>query len=240
MEDSRELSDLNHSRPSSIGDIAVDITDHNENAEHDDGEQDSSRWRRPSTGYSRIPFLDQSYPRNEMARRESANTLSPGTPGLSRHASSLYTLESATSDVQLVKAPVSGRENSPISAPSRRFPLPPRWWPALGGMYALFFMGVLGAVAHHIFYQTLNGREATNQIQMLRYGTVLAFFTKVCLVASVVVAYRQRLWYTVRSKALAVATIDAMFAATDDVTSLLEWEIFSKARLAAALLVAVW
>lgn len=57
-------------------------------------------------------------------------------------------------------------------------------------MFGLLLLGFLGAVAHHLFYDSLDGREAKNQLAMIRIGTALAFFTKATLVGSVVIAYR--------------------------------------------------
>lgn len=57
-------------------------------------------------------------------------------------------------------------------------------------MVTLLFLGLLGALAHHLFYQSLDGKEAKDQLMMMRIGTALAFFTKAMLVGSVVVAYR--------------------------------------------------
>lgn len=63
-------------------------------------------------------------------------------------------------------------------------------WFLPSSMVTLLFLGVLGAVAHHLFYQSLDGKEAKGQLMMVRIGTALAFFTKAMLVGSVVVAYR--------------------------------------------------
>lgn len=57
-------------------------------------------------------------------------------------------------------------------------------------MFGLLLSGFLGAVAHHLFYDSLDGKEAKNQLAMVRIGTALAFFTKATLVGSVVISYR--------------------------------------------------
>lgn len=57
-------------------------------------------------------------------------------------------------------------------------------------MFGLLLSGFLGAVAHHLFYDSLDGKEAKNQLAMVRVGTALAFFTKATLVGSVVISYR--------------------------------------------------
>lgn len=107
-------------------------------------------------------------------------------------------------------------------------------------MYFFFLFGLLCAVGHHIFYSTLDGKLADRQLEMLRYGTVLAFAAKAGLVAAVVTAFRQRIWLTVRSKLLSVAALDSLFAATDDVTAMWNVEVYRSATVAMALASFVW
>ena len=107
-------------------------------------------------------------------------------------------------------------------------------------MYIFFFFGILGAIGHHIFYHTLAGREASNQLQMLRYGTVLAYFTKACLVGSIIIAYRQRLWLTMRSKTLYVSTIDGLFEVVEDLSALLNSEVWTRVKVAGLMALFIW
>ena len=107
-------------------------------------------------------------------------------------------------------------------------------------MYLFFTLGLACAIGHHIFYNALNGRVADNQIQMLRYGTLLAFAAKAGLSAAVVVAFRERTWTTVRTRFMSVAGLDSLFAAAEDLVALFNWEFISKAKTAAALAVFVW
>ncbi|KAI0003543.1 hypothetical protein F4779DRAFT_601596 [Xylariaceae sp. FL0662B] len=111
----------------------------------------------------------------------------------------------------------------------------PAWW-----MYVFFLFGILCAVGHHIFYKVLDGQPAEQQIAMLRYGTILAFAAKAALVASVVVAFKQQVWTTVRNKFLSLAAIDSLFAATEDLSSLLNIEIYKRATGATLLAVFIW
>jgi hypothetical protein len=107
-------------------------------------------------------------------------------------------------------------------------------------MYAFFFFGILGAIGHHIFYHALAGREASDQLQMLRYGTVLAYFTKACLAGSIIIAFRQRLWLTMRRKTLYVSTIDGLFEAVEDLSELFNLEIWTRAKVAGLMALFVW
>ncbi|XDG05898.1 hypothetical protein ABKA04_005513 [Annulohypoxylon sp. FPYF3050] len=75
---------------------------------------------------------------------------------------------------------------------------------------------------------------------MLRYGTILSFAAKAGLVAAIVIAFKQRIWTTVRSKFLSVAALDSLFAATEDMTALFNAEVFQRARIAMILAIFVW
>ncbi|KAK4447953.1 putative formylmethionine deformylase-like protein, partial [Podospora aff. communis PSN243] len=75
---------------------------------------------------------------------------------------------------------------------------------------------------------------------MLRYGMALAFASKAGLSAAVVLAFRQRVWTTVRTKMMRVVALDSLFAATEDLWALLNWEVIRTAKVAVALAVFVW
>ncbi|KAL7271987.1 hypothetical protein RUND412_005224 [Rhizina undulata] len=108
-------------------------------------------------------------------------------------------------------------------------------------MIVIFICGVVGAIAHNAFYTSLHGKQAVNQLMMVRYGTALAFFTKACLVGSVVLAFRQRLWYTLRRKSMSVRGIDSLFAIVEDPTwFILSKELYMKAKLATLMAAATW
>ncbi|KAI1407706.1 hypothetical protein F5Y13DRAFT_205796 [Hypoxylon sp. FL1857] len=125
---------------------------------------------------------------------------------------------------------------SGLMAPTRKW-----WqWRPVWIMYLSFVFGVACAIGHHIFYKTLDGKPADAQLAMLRYGTVLSFAAKAGLMAAVVFAFRQRIWTTVRTKFLSVAALDSLFAATEDISALLNAEIFRRAKIAMLLAVFVW
>jgi hypothetical protein len=107
-------------------------------------------------------------------------------------------------------------------------------------MIGLFVLGVISAITHHVFYKSLDGREARDQLAMIRYGTGMAVFTKATLVGSVVVAYRQRIWFTFRRKAMSLGAIDSLFAVIDDPTMFWEKDMVSNAKVATMMAVAVW
>lgn len=114
-------------------------------------------------------------------------------------------------------------------------------WTTPATMVSLFVAGILGAIGHHSFYAHLNGKSATEQLQMVRYGTALAFFTKSMLVATVVVCYRQRIWHTLRCKAMTINGIDGLFSATEDPTMFfLNWEMVRNGKLATLMALCSW
>jgi len=108
----------------------------------------------------------------------------------------------------------------------------------------IFFLalGLVGAAAHHGFYASLHGREATSDSQkvMLRYGAALAFLSKAALASAVAIAFRQRVWLSVRQRVFSVAAIDALFAASEDMSALLNLEVLRAAKLALALALFIW
>ncbi|KAI4594050.1 hypothetical protein KJ359_008591 [Pestalotiopsis sp. 9143b] len=156
---------------------------------------------------------------------------------------------SDTSQAFLLQTPPVTTEWSrdPPTPPPYTAGLPPRqpskrWfhWRPEWIMFVFLLFGLLAAVGHHIFYSTLDGRVADNQVTMLRYGTILAFAAKAGFVAATVTAFRQRLWVTVRNKLLSVGALDSLFAATSDVSALWNKEIYQKAKIAMLLAALVW
>lgn len=104
----------------------------------------------------------------------------------------------------------------------------------------LYVAGVLAALGHHFFYSHLNGKPATDQLGMIRYGTALAFFVKSALVGTVVLCYRQRIWHTFRTRALTLKAIDGLFAATEDLSQFFNMEMIKNGKLATALALCSW
>ncbi|KAK4121688.1 hypothetical protein N657DRAFT_600860 [Parathielavia appendiculata] len=116
------------------------------------------------------------------------------------------------------------------------------WKMIYGGwsMYILFSLGFAFAVGHHVFYNSLHGKPADDQIGMIRFGGLLSYAAKASLVAAVVFAYRQQIWVTVINNVLQLRTIDSLFAAVDEPQALWSWELFKKARIAVCLAVLAW
>lgn len=140
-------------------------------------------------------------------------------------------------------SPSPSRFSPPTGPPplNRRLVPPWRWrWKVSWNMYLFLLFGVACAVGHHIFYTSINGKLATDQVRMLRYGTLLAVAAKAGLSAAVIVAFRQILWTTVRSRLMSIAALDSLFAATDDLAALANWELIKDAKVAVLLAGFVW
>ena len=64
------------------------------------------------------------------------------------------------------------------------------YWYLPSLMVAIFMAGLIGALGHHAFYKSLDGKRSVNQLSMVRIGTAFAFFVKANLVGAVILAYR--------------------------------------------------
>ncbi|KAK4663458.1 hypothetical protein QC763_608540 [Podospora pseudopauciseta] len=107
-------------------------------------------------------------------------------------------------------------------------------------MYICLIFGVACAAGHHVFYSTLNGKPATDQLVMQRYGTLLAFGAKAGLGAAVIEASHQRVWVTARKRVMTVGALDSLFSMTESLASFGAWEVLKGAKIAALLALFVW
>jgi hypothetical protein len=84
---------------------------------------------------------------------------------------------------------------------SRRVPL---------AMILFMLLGVAFAMAHHFYYNSLDGKPVveTEQEWAVRIGTGLAFLTKACLIASAAISYQQHYWRVLRSRPISIKGID--------------------------------
>jgi hypothetical protein len=109
-----------------------------------------------------------------------------------------------------------------------------------GNMCLLVAIGTMFAIGHHLFYLNLNGKEAIDQSRMLRYGTIIAFCAKASLGTAVAMAFHQRAWQVVRHKTARLETVDSIFTANTDMSSLLTWGSIKKAKIGTLLAVYCW
>ncbi|KAK4230324.1 hypothetical protein QBC38DRAFT_357179 [Podospora fimiseda] len=115
-----------------------------------------------------------------------------------------------------------------------------RFWKSQWAMMICFLFGAACAAGHHVFYFTLDGKVATDQLVMQRYGTLLAFGAKAGLSAAVIIAYHQRVWVTVRKRLMSVAALDSLFSLTSSLAAFFSWEMIKVSKIAALLGLFVW
>lgn len=106
------------------------------------------------------------------------------------------------------------------------------------------FVGLLAAVAHHLFYSYLSNREiqgvSISQAWVIRFGNAIAFFFKMALATAVGAAYTQGFWFFVRRKNIKIVTLDVMFGLLSNPTSFLSFDLPRKMTLLFALGVVAW
>jgi hypothetical protein len=107
-------------------------------------------------------------------------------------------------------------------------------------MMFFYAVGIITAVSHHTFYRSLEGKEAFDQLKMLRYGGIFAYLTKASFVAAVLLAYRQQIWATFRRRDLSITAIDCIFAAADDLGAMFNLEFMRSAKTAISLAFLIW
>lgn len=106
-----------------------------------------------------------------------------------------------------------------------------------------FFLGVAFALGHHFLYKHYDGREVgdtSEQEWIIRGGTALAFLTKTFLASALTMAYAQYVWLTFRKKFITVQAIDAVLAASHNLLSFLNGEMYWKAKTATLLALVIW
>ncbi|KAF2655569.1 hypothetical protein K491DRAFT_692772 [Lophiostoma macrostomum CBS 122681] len=113
-------------------------------------------------------------------------------------------------------------------------------WQTPAIIIVLWVGGVMGVLGHHFFYLSLDGHPAENQLVKIRYGTALGYFVKSCLVGSVILSYRQRIWHTFRQKAMTLSAIDGLFSVTEDPTQFINWEMLRNSKLATLMALCSW
>lgn len=75
-------------------------------------------------------------------------------------------------------------------------------------------LGIALAVGHHLFYQSLNGKPASNttsQTWNFRVGIGFTFLVKTSLTTAASVAAVQNIWCILHQKAIKVLSIDSLF-----------------------------
>lgn len=113
-------------------------------------------------------------------------------------------------------------------------------WYYPSAMTAFLIFGLAFSIGHHCYYASLDGKLATNQEWAIRIGTGFSFVIKSCYAASLAIAVKQFVWARVRRTACSISTIDALFAITTDITSLLTGGLWSRAPFVAIIGIVFW
>lgn len=105
-------------------------------------------------------------------------------------------------------------------------------------------LGTVTAVGHHIIFATQVNEHAVQSSQQQEwYSSIvigLAFLTRAFLTASAGLAYTQLLWYILRSKTFTLAGVDATFSVVKDLSSFLNWELWSNGLSLVVMAIVVW
>lgn len=108
-------------------------------------------------------------------------------------------------------------------------------WSAPVSTLGSLVAGFVFILAHHLFYQSLNGTlvsddapfgfEISQQQVNVAVGTAFAFLAKACLVVAVSAAFVQIFWHTIRAQRMEAAPtlerIDAVYSTLDNAFEML-------------------
>ncbi|KAF7557586.1 hypothetical protein G7Z17_g623 [Cylindrodendrum hubeiense] len=123
-------------------------------------------------------------------------------------------------------------------------------WQTPAKMLGFLALGIISALGHHLYYSSLDSTPVraredgaqtwTTQEWISRYGIALAFTTKTFLACAVAIAYKQRIWTNFRRRPYSVSGINAIYDATTDILSFMNWEFIWKAKMATFLAALTW
>ncbi|KAH6614040.1 hypothetical protein C7974DRAFT_428483 [Boeremia exigua] len=110
------------------------------------------------------------------------------------------------------------------------------------GMVSFMLLGVGFAVAHHVYYQSLDGEPVaeTSQEWAVRIGTGIAFLAKAFLIASAGISYQQHYWRVLRSRPVSVTSIDDIMGLLANPMCFFNWEVLRKAWASVVIALAIW
>ncbi|WAO92087.1 Hypothetical protein NCS54_00958100 [Fusarium falciforme] len=107
-------------------------------------------------------------------------------------------------------------------------------------MFLLLLIGTIFSIGHHLFYLHLDGKEGDAQSLMFRYGTIIAFCAKASFGTAVTMAFQQRAWLVVRRRTARLHTVDSIFTANTEFTSLADWRAIKRAKISTCLALYCW
>ncbi|KAH7155246.1 hypothetical protein B0J13DRAFT_582323 [Dactylonectria estremocensis] len=110
-------------------------------------------------------------------------------------------------------------------------------------MFGSVLLGLLLAVGHHLFYNSIDGQvveSSDQQVWNLRVGTGMAFVVKASLTAAASMAYTQLLWHTLRSQEISLNGIDAVFSVVNNVYGFTTMEIWLRCPALVCIAFMIW
>ncbi|KAH6990545.1 hypothetical protein BKA56DRAFT_210142 [Ilyonectria sp. MPI-CAGE-AT-0026] len=133
--------------------------------------------------------------------------------------------------------------NSSSSSGSKRVPPFKAHWVTPTLMIGSLLFGILLAVGHHLFYNSINGQivsSSDQQVWNLRVGTGMAFLVKASLTAAASLAYTQLLWHTLRSQEISLNGIDAVFGIVNNIYGFTTMEIWVRCPALVGIAFIIW
>jgi hypothetical protein len=92
-------------------------------------------------------------------------------------------------------------------------------------MVAFYLFAAGLAIAHHLFYQHLDGKAVKgSQRWTNRFATAIAFAFKTSLTVSVSLAFQEALWAAVRQRFFKIGSLDKLFTVQSNPLSFFCWE----------------
>lgn len=116
-------------------------------------------------------------------------------------------------------------------------------WRLPSMMAFTFFLGVVLAFLQHLLYSFLHHKSVEDEAKKFRwvlYGRMLAYLAKVAFGGCVILVFRQRIWRTLRERALTVLSIDQLFGATENPSLFVNWEAISNAPILVTIAMVIW
>ncbi|RSM19573.1 hypothetical protein CDV31_001460 [Fusarium ambrosium] len=96
------------------------------------------------------------------------------------------------------------------------------------------------AVGHHVYYASIDGKDAEDQRWVICVGTGFAFLVKARFAANLGIAIKQLVWTMLRRRSMSLRGIDALFAITTDPTAFLVHDIWMGMPCLVLLAVLLW
>lgn len=105
------------------------------------------------------------------------------------------------------------------------------YWLNPTAMLSFLLLGIVCAVAHHLYYMSLDQSsvDAFNQEWAVRIGTALAFLTRAFLVGSAAMGLQQYSWLILRRTPLSIGAIDDLIGVLGDLIPFINFELWRRA-----------